>query len=163
MRTKFILFFLFISFCSLAQDGSKNIDQAFKLIDNREDASYFEVTKDMFKMLAESREIGPEYKEYLSQLHQLKMIQPGGGNRMQLGEEFYNIFMENANLKDYTRLMTQRDQRSKISFYKKDGKDENEFLLISNSMIIYITGTLDLQNMQQFEQIIDIAGNAMGM
>ena len=163
MRTKFILFFLFISFCSLAQDGNKNIDQAFKLIDSHEDASYFEVTKDMFKMLSESKEIGPEFKEYLSQLHQIKMIQPGGENRMELGEEFYNIFMENANLKDYTRLMTQRDQRSKISFYKKDGKDENEFLLISNSMIIYITGTLDLQNMQQFEQIIDIAGSAMGM
>lgn len=163
MKTRFILFFLLISFCSLAQDGNKNIDQAFKLFDNREDASYFEVTKDMFKMLSESREIGPEYKEYLNQLHQLKMIQPGGENRMQLGEEFYNLFMQQTNLRDYTRLMTQRDQRSKISFYKKDGKDENEFLLISNSMIIYITGTLDLQNMQQFEQIIDIAGSAMGM
>ncbi|HYQ59203.1 MAG TPA: DUF4252 domain-containing protein [Draconibacterium sp.] len=163
MKTKFILFFLLISFSSLAQNGSKNIDQAFKLIDSSEDASYFEVTKDMFKMLSESREMGQELKEYISQLHQLKMIQPGGENRMQLGEEFYNIFMENANLKDYTRLMTQRDQRSKISFYKKDGKDENEFLLVSNSMIIYITGTLDLQNMQQFEQIIELAGSALGM
>ncbi|MDX8341235.1 DUF4252 domain-containing protein [Draconibacterium sp. IB214405] len=163
MRTKFILFFLFISVCSLAQDGNKSIDQAFKQIDSREGVSYFEVTKDMFKMLSESREISPEFKEYISKLHQLKMIQPGGAHRTELGEELYKTFMENANLKDYTRLMTQRDERSKISFYKKDGNNENEFLLVSNNMIIYITGTLDLQNMHQFEQIIDIAGNALGM
>ncbi|WP_320111993.1 DUF4252 domain-containing protein [Draconibacterium orientale] len=163
MRTKFILFFLFISFCSLAQNGNKSIDQAFKLIDSREDISYFEVTKDMFKMLSESRDISPEFKEYISKLHLLKMIQPRGEKRLELGEALYNSIMNNVNLKDYTRLMTQRDQRSKISFYKKDGKDENEFLLISNKMIIYITGTLDLQNIQQFEQIIEIAGSAMGM
>ncbi|WP_319501566.1 DUF4252 domain-containing protein [uncultured Draconibacterium sp.] len=163
MKTKFILFFLFISFCSLAQNGNKNIDQAFKLIDSREDISYFEVTKDMFKMLSESRDISPEFKEYISTLHQLKMVQPRGEKRQVLGEELYNSMMNNVNLKDYTRLMTQRDQRSKISFYKKDGKDENEFLLVSTNMIIYITGTLDLQNIQQFEQIIEIAGSAMGM
>ncbi|QIA07508.1 DUF4252 domain-containing protein [Draconibacterium halophilum] len=163
MKTKFILFFLLISFCSLAQNGSKSIDQAFKLIDSREDISYFEVTKDMFKMLSESRDMSPEFKDYISKLHQLKMIQPGGNNHRELGEELYNIVMDNANLKDYTRLMTQRDQHSKISFYKKDGKNENEFLLVSNNMIIYITGTLDLQNIQQFQQIIEIAGSAMGM
>ena len=163
MKTKFILFFLFISFCSLAQNGNKSIDQAFKLIDSREGVAYFEVTKDMFKMLSESKEMEPEFKEYISQLHLLKMIQPSGERRMEIGEAIYNSFMENVNLKDYTRLMTQRDQRSKISFYKKDGKDENEFLLVSNSMTIYIMGTLDLQNIQQFEQIIEIAGSAMGM
>lgn len=163
MKTKFILFFLLISLCGLAQNGNKSIDQAFKLIDSREDASYFEVTKDMFKMLSESKDASPEFKEYISKLHQLKMIQPGAEKRRELGEEFYNIIMANVNLKDYTRLMTQRDQRSKISFYKKEANNKNEFLLVSNTMIIYITGTLDLQNIQQFEQIIEIAGSALGM
>ena len=163
MKTKFILFFLLISFCSLAQNGNKNIDQAFKLIDNHKNASYFEVTKDMFKMLSESKDVSLDFKEYISKLHQIKMIQPTGGNLQQTGQEFYQTIMDNVNLKDYTRLMTQRDQISRISFYKKEGSNENEFLLVSTSMIIYIKGTLDLQNIQQFEQIIEMAGSALGM
>ncbi|WP_346854665.1 DUF4252 domain-containing protein [uncultured Draconibacterium sp.] len=163
MKTKFIIFFMFVSFIALAQNGNKNIDQALKLIDNRENASYFEVTKDMFQMLSDTRDISPEFKEYISKLHKLKMIQPTGEKQRELGEEFYKIILANTNLSEYTRLMTQRDQHSKLSFYKKEGKNENEFLLLSNNMIIYITGTLDLKSIHEFEQVIKIAGNAVGM
>uniref|UniRef100_UPI0032172D13 DUF4252 domain-containing protein n=1 Tax=uncultured Draconibacterium sp. TaxID=1573823 RepID=UPI0032172D13 len=163
MKTKFIIFFMLVSLCTLAQNGNKSIDEAFKLIDNHENASYFEVTKDMFQMLSETRDISPDFKEYISKLHKLKMIQPTGEKKRELGVEFYKIILANTNLDGYTRLMTQKDQHSRLSFYKKEGKNGNEFLLVSTNMIIYITGTLDLKSIHEFEQVIEIAGSALGM
>ncbi len=161
MKTKLILFLLSLSLLGAAQNGSLSIDKAMDKIITPGD-SYFEVTKDMFTMLSESKGVSPEYVNYIKQLHKLKMIQPGR-TASNHGEIIVKTFLENTDLQSYTRLMTRRDNHEVLHFYKKEGKNENEFLLVSSDMIIYITGTLDLKSIGEFQQVMEIAGSAFDM
>jgi hypothetical protein len=160
MKTQIVLFFLFASLSGFSQSGNKTIDETFQTLTQNENSTYFEVTKEMFKMLSEIREAPPEYKEYISKLHKLKLIQVQGEKNQSSGNDYYNLFLQQANLKDYSRLMTKKEGHSQLSFYKKEGKNENEFLLVSTDMIIYITGTIDLKSISEFEQVMEIAGSA---
>jgi hypothetical protein len=163
MKTKIVLFLLFASLSGFSQSGNKTIDETFQTLNQHENSAYFEVTKEMFKMLSEVKEAPPEYKEYISKLHKLKLIQVQEHKNQSLGNEFYNIFLQQTNLKDYSRLMTKKEGNNQLSFYKKEGKNENEFLLVSTDMIIYITGTIDLKSINEFEQVMEIAGSAFDM
>ncbi len=155
MKTRLIFLFLTLSLFSLAQNGNKTIDETFVQITSNPNVSYFEVTSEMFKMLSESKHASPEYKDYLSKLSGLKMVNGG--------EVMYKSFLSSANLKAYSRLMTKREGNSQLSFYKKEGKSENEFLLVSTEMIIYVTGTIELKSIGEFEQVMNIAGSAFDM
>jgi len=164
MKTKLILILLSLSLFSVAQNGTKTIDESFEVFSKLEGISYFEVTKDMFSMLSESNGIHQELKDYMSKLHQLKMIQATSGeHRDEIRQASYTKFMENVNLKGYSRLMTRKERNSILSFYKKENKNENEFLLVSSDMIIYITGTLDMKSIGEFQQVMEIAGSAFDM
>lgn len=162
MKTKLMFIFLLISICAYSQNGSKTIDQAFKSILAPSD-SYFEVTKQMFQMLSEAKGISPEYKEYISKLHQLKMIQPAdtiSGH----GQVICSKFFAEANLEGYALLMKKKEANlSQLSFYKKTNKEYNEFLLVSTEMIIYISGTINLKSIREFEQVMEVAGSAFEM
>lgn len=164
MKTKFIILILLtISLFTSAQNGSKTIDETIENLSKLEGISYFEVSKEMFAMLSESENMEPELKSYMSKLHQLKMIQGSGTNKRQIGQAAFQKFSTEVNLKDYSRLMTRKETNSSLSFYKKESKNENEFLLLSTEMIIYITGTLDLKSIGEFEQVMEIAGSAFDM
>jgi hypothetical protein len=163
MKTQIVLFFLFASLSGFSQSGNKTIDETFQTLTQNENSAYFEVTKEMFKMLSEIKEAPPEYKEYISKLHKLKLIQVKGDKNQSPGNDFYNVFIQQTNLKDYARLMTKKEGLSQLSFYKKEGKNENEFLLVSTDMIIFITGTIDLKSISEFEQVMEIAGSAFDM
>lgn len=163
MKTKLILFLLSLSLFSVAQNGTKTIDETFDSFCKLEGISYFEVTKDMFSMLSESNKIDPQLKDYMSKLHQLKMIQARGNHQQEIKQAAYTKFMEAVSLKSYSRLMTRKEGDSTLSFYKKENKNENEFLLVSSDMIIYITGTLDMKSIGEFQQVMEIAGSAFDM
>lgn len=161
MKAKLILFLLSLSLFSAAQNGNLSIDKSLEKITTPDD-SYFEVTKDMFAMLSESKNASPEFINYIKQLHKLKMVQPARTNNDR-GDILVSTFLENTNLQGYTRLMTRQDRHEVLHFYKKEGKSENEFLLLSSDMIIYITGTLDLKSIGEFQQVMEIAGSAFDM
>ena len=163
MKTSIAILFLFISVMGLAQNGNKTIDETLNLLSKNENSAYFEVTREMFKMLSESKEASPEFKEYISKLHKLKLIQASGENRQNLSKEFYNDFLLQTNLKGYSRLMTKKEGNGQLSFYKREWKNENEFLLVSTDMIIYVTGTIDLKSIGEFEQIMELAGSAFDL
>lgn len=163
MKTKLILFFLLTSFYSFSQNGNNTINKTFQTLTKQDNAAYFEVTREMFKMLSDSKGINPEYKDYISKLHSLQLVQASGENRQELSREFYNTFVQQTNLKGYSRLMTKKEGNGQLSFYKKESNTENEFLLVSTDMIIYITGTLDLKSISEFEQVMEIAGSAFDM
>ena len=58
---------------------------------------------------------------------------------------------------------SKKEQNSELHFYKKTNNSENEYLLASTEMIIYITGTIDLKSIGEFEQIMEVAGSAFEM
>lgn len=161
MKTKLILIFFFISSIVFSQNGHKTIDETFQTLNKHENSSYFEVTKEMFKMLSESNHSSPEFKEYVAKLHKLKLLQASGDPKLSI--EFYKVFLQHTNLKEYSRLMTKKEGNGLLSFYKKENKNENEFLLISTEMVIYVTGTIDLKSIGEFEQVMEIAGSAFDM
>ena len=164
MKTKFIiLLFLSISLFSTAQNRNKTINETIDMLNKMEGVSYFEVTKDMFRMLSESPNINAQLKDYMSKLQQLKMIQASGEHQQEISKALFLKFMENTNLKEYSLLVTKKESNSRLSFYKKEAKSENEFLLVSTEMIIYITGTIDLKSIGEFQQVMEIAGSAFDM
>ena len=160
MKTKLILILLTLSIFNFAQKAEKTVTSTMQTFSRLDYTSYFEVTREMFKMLSESNEASTEFKEYIGKLHTLKLVQATGESRQAHGIQLYQAFLEKTDLNDYSRLMTKKEGDSNLSFYKKTSKSENEFLLVSTDMIIYITGTIDLKSIGEFEQIMEIAGSA---
>jgi hypothetical protein len=163
MKTKLVIILIFFSLFVLAQNGSKTIKSTFSTISKYEHVSYFEVTSEMFKMLSESKNASPEFKAYVSKLHQLKLVKAGGGKPITVGNNLYEAFMAQTDLRTYDRLMTKKEGKNQLSFYKREINTKNEFLLISTEMIIYITGTIELKSIGEFEQVMEIAGSAFEM
>lgn len=164
MKTKFIILLLLsVSLFSAAQTGTKTINETIEGIAGLEGVNYFEVSQEMFRMLSERENINPQFNAYISKLNQLKVLQGHKEDRRQIGEAMYKEFFARVSLKDYTKLMSKKEENSSLAFYKKENKNENEFLLISSEMIIYITGTLDLKSIGEFQQVMEIAGSAFEM
>ena len=157
MKTKLLFLFLFTAQLCMAQDGKKTIPEIFDDMKIQNYTSYFEVNDEMFKMLAESKEATPEFKEYVSKLQLLRMVQSEE-------RKLYKMFMINTNLKSFDKLMTRKDKDETISFYKRERNGyANEFLLVSDEVIIYVSGKIDLTSIGEFENIMDIAGSAFDM
>ncbi len=163
MKTDLLaLVFLVISGMSFAQNGKQSIDEVFELLKAQENVSYFDVSGEMFQMLSESKEASPEFKEYVSKLTGMKMVRASNG-RDKTKVDIYNLFMMNANLQNFSRLMTSESPAKKITFFRKKGNKNNEYLLVGSNAIIYITGTIDMKSISEFEQVMEIAGSAFDM
>lgn len=159
MKTKLVLILIFISQLCIAQVGWQTIDERFRFVMNYKalQTSYFEVSSEMFKTLAESKEIEPEFKAYIRKLSTLKVAQSDSG-------KLYMNFKTNCDLRKYERLMMKKDEDGLMSFYKRERKGHpNEFLLISDKVVIYIAGEIDLKSIGEFEQVMEIAGSAFDM
>ena len=157
-----LIVFLVASLSISAQNGTKSIEESFNILRAKEDVAFFEVSKEMFEMLAESETTPPELKTYYKQLTNLKMIENQSSSRNEL-QTLYEPFLSQTNLKGFNRLMVSERSNEKISFMKNKTKDgKNEFLLISNKTVIYILGEIDLKSIHEFEMVLKIAGNALG-
>ncbi|MGQ8336779.1 DUF4252 domain-containing protein [Sunxiuqinia sp. A32] len=164
MKIKLVLILLLASVAAFAQNGSISIDESIDLIRKQKDVTFFEVSKEMFQMLSEAKNISPELKTYYSQLTKIRMIEDNNRNYEEGNtDEFYNSFLEQTNLKNYTLLMVSEERREKISFFKREGSnDENQFLLLTNKSIIYVCGSIDLKSIHEFQMIMQVAGSAFG-
>jgi hypothetical protein len=151
-----------MSFAQVAKTTKEqSIDDAFKLLKTQKGVSYFDVSKEMFQMLSESKNANPEFKEYVKKLTGMKMVRVSSRDKIKI--DIYSVFIDMTNLKGFSRLMTSENPTKKISFYQKKSKNENEYLLVQTNTIIYVTGTIDLKSIGEFEQIMEIAGSAFEM
>ena len=165
MKTKVIIIILILSsFSGFTQTKSKkSLSQTFKSSIIYDNVTYFEVTKKMFESLTKAYGEEPKVKEYISKLHNIKMLQPAGEKRNEKGKLLYSNFIRYTNLDDFTLLMTNNNKETKMSFFKKEGKEKNEFLLVSTNMVMYVSGTLDIGSLTELEGIIEMAGEAVGL
>lgn len=162
MRTSVIFIILAISYLTgFSQTTTKTIKQSFISLSTTNHVTYFEVTNDMFASLTKTYKANPEIKEYISKLNSLKMMQASGEKRKEIGLTIYTNFIEQTNLDGFTLLLVNNDQQGKMSFFKKSNKGENEFLLVSTNLIMHITGTIEINNLAEFEQIINVVGDAI--
>ena len=138
MKTKLVLILILISQLSFAQRYTVH-DRLFFLLNYYKSATYFEVNSEMFKTLAEADNVDVDFKKYVSKLSSLKMVQSKS-------DKLYQTFKTNCDLRKYERLMMKKDEDGRMSFYKRERKGHpNEFLLISDKMVIYIAGEIDLK------------------
>ncbi|MBT3382674.1 MAG: DUF4252 domain-containing protein [Prolixibacteraceae bacterium] len=165
MKTKVIIIILILSSLSgfTQTKSKKTLSQTFKSESTANNVTYFEVTKKMFESLTKAYSEEPKVKEYISKLHNIKMLQPAGEKRNEKGKILYSNFIRYTNLDDFTLLMTNNNEKSKMSFLKKEGKVKNEFLLVSTDMVMYVSGTLDIGSLTELEGIIEMAGEAVGL
>lgn len=169
MKIRLIILILVLGLNSMAQNGTpgtRSFDETLKLLSETENTAYFEVSKSMFEMMATMEDASPEFKDYISKLHSLKFIRPNISKAMDIkGNRLYHDFRASSGklLPYYQVLMRKKEGGRNLEFYKREGKNINEFLLLSTDMIIYITGTLDLKHIGEFEQIMEIAGSAFDM
>ncbi len=164
MRTTLflLLFCIIASLSSGAQNGNQSIEQSFQSFKKMTDVSFFEVSDEMFKMLAEAKTTPPELKEYYRQLSCLRMIEFQGPRDAER-QSLYEPFLSQTNLKDFSRLMVSERSDDKISFLRNKGKSgENEFLLVSNKAVIYVLGSIDLNSIHEFQMVLEVAGSAFG-
>lgn len=159
MKTKITFLLLLISTTIFAQNGQFSVTELLKAMNTKPNTSHFEVSGEMFKMMAEAEGANAEFKENIGKLTYLKVIR---SNSSEKTTELYDSFMREVNLKDYTMLMTTNEANRKMAFYKKEDKNlEKEFLLVSNNIIIYLTGTIDIKSLQEMEGIMNMAGRAV--
>ncbi len=163
MKFKLVFLFLFLGIIVSAQNGQKSIKNTFDLLKKQDHVSYFDVSKEMFQMLSETENMSSELKEYLSKINELKMVE----STRRVDQEYVNIydeFLTNADLKGFIRLMTSESQHEKITYFRKKNDDKtNEFLLVSSNTAIYVAGKIDLKSIAEFESVLKVAGNAMGL
>lgn len=163
MKTLITSIYLFVSIIGFAQNGQKTVDETIDFLRNQSNMAYFEVTSEMFQMLSQSPEVSPEFKNYISKLSTLRMVQTRSNPDIQKFK-LYEAFLLNANLKEFSNLMISEEPNNKFSFYKrKNTKSDNEFLLVSSESVILIEGQLDMKSLSEFEQIMEIAGSAFDM
>ena len=164
MKIKFIFLLLFVTTFSFGQNGSKSIDETIDILKKQQGASFFEVSKEMFEMLSKAENTPPQLKKYYSQLTKIKMLEEHShGNNQNSTDDLYGNFLEHVNLKNFARLMVSESAGEKFAFYKKQGSGaENQFLLVSNTSVIYVVGSIDLNSIQEFQVITEIAGSTMG-
>lgn len=165
MKTKVIIIILILSSLSgfTQTNSKKTLSQTFKSHRADNNVTYFEVTEKMFDSLTKSYSEESEVKKYISKLHSVKMIQATGEKQNEKAKILYSNFIRYTNLDDFTLLMTNNNGNEKMSFFKKESKGENEFLLVSTNMVMYVSGTLDIGSLAELEEIIEMAGEAIGL
>ena len=144
MKTKLLLLFLLISTSIFAQNATGTqpkmaLSKYFELFQGNKNISYFEVSGEMFKMMSEANGPSNEFKENIRKLTSLKVIK---SNNDEDSEGGYYFFLDRVDLKDFTLLMKSSQPNKKVSFYKKENKNsENEYLLVSTKMTIFLRGS----------------------
>jgi hypothetical protein len=164
MRTSIIVILLLMNcFTGISQDKLNTLNQTFQKLNTLENITYFEVTKNMFESLTKAYGEEQQVKDYISKLHNIKLIQPTGDDKAETGKTIYNTLMLQTDLNDFTLLMTNNDKNSKLSFFKKEDKAKNEYILVSTNMVMYVSGTIELSSLSELDGIIEMAGEAVGM
>ena len=117
-----------------------------------EDCSFFEVTEDMFELLAQNVENDPEMKKNLAEMKHLAHL-----NCLALSatdQTLIEKFENEAKLVDFKLLMRTHATNEKSVFYKKTNGDVNEYLLVKHNGIHYLATTLDITSIRQLTDLI---------
>lgn len=161
MKIKLIFILGLFSIVSFAQVVEKSIDQTFNAFRADENISFFEVSSEMFKMLAEAENTPQELRDYYKKLDNLKMIEVRRNEQAQK-VSMYKSFLLGTNLGSFRKLLVSEGKNENMMFLKGKTKSGlNEFLLVSDETIIYVAGTIDLKSVQEFQRILAVAGAAM--
>ena len=129
--------------------------------------SFFEVGEDMFKAFCELENADSTSIALFKKIKSVKMLelrrteeelsQLEGENpdEITLNPEFYQEITSQLDLSEYNQLLKSRNNRSMALFVKKEfGPADNEFLLITERMVIDIRGDIKIKTIYQMEEMM---------
>jgi hypothetical protein len=133
--------------------------------DNR--YQFFEVSEDMFKAFCELENADSTTIALFKKIKSVKMLEiqytPKEIKEMEKNNEeahtpvswFYSEFTSELDLTGYNQLLKSSNNRSLALFLKKEhGPADNEFLLITDKMVIDIRGDIKVKTIYQMEEMM---------
>lgn len=146
---------------------------AFDSFENEKDVSAVVVTKNMFKLLSKMdlNSSDPEAQAYLNMVNNLENIKIFTTENASIAKRMDDAVAKYiASSKDLGELMRVKEDGKNIRFYSKEGKNENfvsELLMHlegtidgkSTSVIMSITGDLDLRQISKLTEELKVPGS----
>lgn len=133
--------------------------------DNR--FSFFEVSEDMFKAFCELENADSASIALFKKIKSVKMLErqftQDEQEQMDTNEsesgtidpDFYSEITGQLDITGYNQLLKSRNNHSMALFLKKEfGPGDNEFLLITNKMVIDIRGDIVIKTIYQMEEMM---------
>lgn len=136
---------------------------------SEEDAryNYFEVGEEMFKAFCELENADSTSVALFKKIKSVKMLELRRTEEEQaeidaedpdnacLDPLFFNNITTQLNTSGYTQLLKSRNNRSIVLLLKRElGRGDNEFLLITDHMVIYIRGDIMIKTIYQMEEMM---------
>ncbi|MCL3779770.1 DUF4252 domain-containing protein [Prolixibacteraceae bacterium JC049] len=160
------IIFLLLTCCVLmanAQQPNQTQKVLMNYADNTE-VNYVEVSDELFKMIAKREGLDAKLKHYMDNLSSVIMLEAA---RKQGKETMINLYTEvgeKLQLSKFKLLMLNSENGKKYGFYKKAGKDNRvEYLLVSNTAVIYMYGSLTINSISDFQQVCRLASSVQRM
>lgn len=150
------LFVILLILCPLYNTvaQSHNVELVAQIHDIAKDCSYFEVTEEMFKMLAEDERLKQE--EMLKYVEKISFLIFVDCPEDQVN--FYDDFIAKGNLKNFKVLMRSKSVSEKFTFFRKNKNGTYEYLLLHNGGLSYIITTLKISTIQELSGIMNMVG-----
>ena len=133
---------------------SKNKELIKHIRRNLTDCDYFEVTDEMFKLIAEDERFqGAEQIKYIKQIEYLIFVECQDSRT----NFFSNV--SNFNYSDFKVLMRSRSSDERFTFYRKKNGDMFEYLLIHDGGLSYLITSLSISTLDELSGIMNMAGS----
>ncbi|MCX6225149.1 MAG: hypothetical protein NTV01_10455 [Bacteroidia bacterium] len=129
--------------------------------------SFFEVSEDMFKAFCEMENADSTSIALFKKIKSVKMLEvqytPEEMKKMEkknpesqtVDPWFYNEIIDQLDISEYNQLLKSRNNRSMALFLKKEyGPADNEFLLITDRLVIDIRGDIMIKTIYQMEEMM---------
>ncbi len=117
--------------------------------------SYYEVTEEMFKAVAEDERLQrSEYTNYLEKIRFLIFVECPMDRK-----GFFEEFVSRADLRGFKVMMRSKSASEQFTFYRQTKDDLNSYVLVHNRGVSYIVTQLKISSLQELSQIVQMAGS----
>ncbi|MDN5211877.1 hypothetical protein QQ020_07435 [Fulvivirgaceae bacterium BMA12] len=154
MKNLIITTLLLFSF-SITKAQDTNPELVASIHEMLNDCSYYEVSEEMFKAVAEDERLqGSEYINYLEKIRFLIFVECPMDRK-----GFFEEFVARADLRGFKVMMRSKSASEQFTFYRQTKGDLNSYLLVHNRGVSYIVTQLKISSLQELSQIVQMAGS----
>lgn len=147
-----------------------SIQEIIKMYSHRQDFDYLSVDKKLFSMFLkmDDENIDPEVKKLFRKLKSVYMLEYTG--KQDTTYNFYRIMSSLIDTEGHTEIMRSRTKGKSVLFLKKEytkkdknesNQNDNEFLVISSTMVISVRGDINIKTFKEIEEIMILLGDSL--
>jgi hypothetical protein len=141
---------------ALAQNSA--IDKVFKKYGDRDGFTVVTISKGLMKMVANADD-DKESKEFLSRLHEIKVLATEDGNQVNL----YDEVLSDLDKRDYEELMTAKSKGEEVLMLaKKENGLVTELIILvggeKDNALVFISGKLNMNDLSKLSKSVNIEG-----